>query len=401
MTDLLTGLRHASRRAELTFPAAEYEARTVAATAAMARRGFDLVLFNHLPSICYLTGYQTPATSDHNCLFVAASGKMALQLIEHEVPNAILASCVDDVRSFSWYLPDTIPRQMVEIIGDLVDTTRPLVIGIEKERQGLTVGLLEALQRALPSARLEDASALLNDQRRIKSAAELEYLRQSGRLSVIGADAALRALRPGCSDNEIAAAAYEAMIRNGSEYASTQPFIATGPRSGMVHTTFKRRKILDGEAVFVETASSYQRYTAPVMRSAFMGKPTVQIERLRAGVRDTLELLLENLRPGMSAHEVAVAASRGFRAVRGEIYFQGAYGYHVGLSLPPAWWEGLTPFIAEGIEEELAPGMVFHLPIAARIPGVCGVALSETVAISASGCESLTATERSFRDVSY
>ena len=131
MTDFLTGLRHASRRAELTFPAAEYETRTVAATAAMARRGFDLVLFNHLPSICYLTGYQTPATSDHNCLFVAASGKMALQLIEHEVPNAILASCVDDVRSFSWYLPDTIPRQMVEIIGDLVRTTRPLVIGIE------------------------------------------------------------------------------------------------------------------------------------------------------------------------------------------------------------------------------------------------------------------------------
>jgi hypothetical protein len=56
---------------------------------------------------------------------------MALQLIAHEVPNAILASCVDDVRSFSLYIPDTIPRQMVEIIGDLVRTTRPLVIGIE------------------------------------------------------------------------------------------------------------------------------------------------------------------------------------------------------------------------------------------------------------------------------
>src|SRR5436853_7279400 len=100
MTDFLTGLRKASRRAELAFQLAEYEARIAAAAAAMARQSIDLVLFNHLPSICYLTGYQTPATSDHNCLFLSASGRTALQLIEHEVPGAILASCVDGVRSF-------------------------------------------------------------------------------------------------------------------------------------------------------------------------------------------------------------------------------------------------------------------------------------------------------------
>jgi Xaa-Pro dipeptidase len=167
----------------------------------------------------------------------------------------------------------------------------------------------------------------------------------------------------------------------------------------MVHTTFKRRPILSGEAVFVETASSIQRYTAPVMRSAFVGAPPAIVQRLRDGVERTLTLLLENIAPRRSAHDVARAASPGFDAIRGEIYFQGAYGYHVGLSLPPAWWEGLTPYIAEGIEAELQPGMVFHLPIAARIPGVCGVALSETVLVTETGCEPLTAPQRAFRDI--
>ena len=74
------------------------------------------------------------------------------------------------------------------------------------------------------------------------------------------------AARVGRTDNEIAAAAYEAMIRAGSEYLRTQPFVATGPRSGMVHTTFRRRPLALGDAIFVETASSYYRYTAPVMR---------------------------------------------------------------------------------------------------------------------------------------
>src|SRR4029077_14155714 len=117
------------------------------------------------------------------------------------------------------------------------------------------------------------------------------------------------------------------------------------------------------------TASSIQRYTAPVMRSASVGAPPPIVHRLRAGVESTLMLLLENIAPRRSAHDVARAASAGFDAIRDEIYFQGAYGYHVGLSLPPAWWEGLTPYIAEGIDAELQPGMVFHLPIAARIPG--------------------------------
>ena len=397
----LEELRKSDTRLELSFRASEYGERVARASRTMNERGIDLVIFNHLPSICYLTGYQTPATSDHNCLFLAQDGSLTLQLIGHEVPNAVLTSCVEDIRSFSWYLPETVPVQMVDIVNELTHSTRAVVIGIEKQRQGIAIDLLEALEAALPRARFVDASNLLNDQRRIKSNKELEYLRQSGQLSVLGAEAAIDAIRPGCTDNQIAAAAYDTMIRHGSEYASTQPFIATGARSGMVHTTFKRRPVLEGDAVFVETASSFQRYTAPVMRSAFVGQPHAQIERLRHGVEETLNLLLENMRPGRSAHDVAIAASRGFRAIRDEIYFQGAYGYHVGLSLPPAWWEGLTPYIAEGIDEELAPGMVFHLPIAARVPGVCGVALSETVAIKESGCEPLTAAQRSFRDVIY
>jgi Xaa-Pro dipeptidase len=42
----------------------------------------------------------------------------------------------------------------------------------------------------------------------------------------------------------------------------------------------------------------------------------------------------------------------------------------------------------------LAPGMVFHQPIALRVPGRIGVAFSETVLVTETGCEALTRTER-------
>jgi Xaa-Pro dipeptidase len=67
----------------------------------------------------------------------------------------------------------------------------------------------------------------------------------------------------------------------------------------------------------------------------------------------------------------------------------------VGLALPSDWAEGSTPFIAYGVEEPLVAGMTLHLPVAARVVGFGGVALSETVLVTENGCVSLTGNERS------
>ena len=150
MVDYLAKLRSRPELPEPSFPLAEYRARLDAACAAMADRDIDVVLFNHLPSICYLSGYQTPATSDHNCFFLSRDGRTALQVIEHEIPNAVLTSCIDDVRGFRWYEPDTIPAQMLSILDDLRNARHNLTIGIEKDRPGMTVGLFGVLKQRLP-----------------------------------------------------------------------------------------------------------------------------------------------------------------------------------------------------------------------------------------------------------
>src|SRR5690242_12032650 len=187
MKHYLTELRRHPGLREPSFTDNEYRSRTDAARKAMAARDVDILLLTHLPSICYLSGYQTPATSDHNCLFLSGDGA-ALQVIEHEIPNAVLTSHVEDVRGFSWYRPETIPAQAEAIIAALTGGKRAPTIGIEKDRPALTIALFEALQQALPDARFVDASDLLYPQRAIKSPAEIGFLRESGRISVLGAE---------------------------------------------------------------------------------------------------------------------------------------------------------------------------------------------------------------------
>jgi Xaa-Pro dipeptidase len=153
--------------------------------------------------------------------------------------------------------------------------------------------------------------------------------------------------------------------------------------------------------VFLEIACPYKRYNAPMMRTAVMGRMPPTLSELSLAVEETLDSLLGSIAAGRTGHEIAVEASKGFAPILDRIYFQGAFGYTVGLSLPPNWAEGSTPFIAEGVEEVLVSGMTLHLPVAARIVGVGGLAMSETVMVTDEGCEVLTSQERSFSVVPW
>lgn len=399
MADLLDSLRRNGVAKELAFAVDEYEGRMRRVRLDMACRGIDVLLVHHVPNICYLTGYQSPATESYTCLAIAQTDHEVLQLVEHEVPCAELAAWITDLRPYRWYEPEGIPAQTASIVAELSGGSARSVIGVEFQRPACPISVYDDLRHSLPDAVFMDTSTLIYQHRAIKSEREIAYLRESGRITAVGINAALDAIRPYCTDNDVARAGYAAMIDAGSEYMSTQPFVAKGVMSGLTHTTFKRRTIKPGETVFLEFASSYQRYSAPMMRSAVIGRPAPVVDRLVEAVQDTVNLLLENIRAGRTGHDVARAAARGLAPVREEIFFQGAYAYHVGLSLPPNWWEGLSPFIAEGVEAELEAGMVFHMPIAARIPGVCGVALSETVVVTDSGCDILTSPLREFRIV--
>ena len=81
-----------------------------------------------------------------------------------------------------------------------------------------------------------------------------------------------------------------------------------------------------------------------------------------------------------------------------EAFFIENFGYSVGIGVPSIWGEDLI-FIAEGVDEPLQPGMVFHTPLTIHVPGQRGVGFSETVLVTETGWESLTAQERSLRVV--
>ena len=376
---------------EMAFSASEYQERVAKVRKAMDETGLDALLVTHPPNLYYLAGYYTFGVGNHACLVLPREGDPTLQVTSLEVPAAVVNSWVRDVVSADWHEQTGAAAQLADIVKDKGLEAKGL--GIEPSRTGLLPYIYNQLQRALPAARFQDASDVVAQVRMVKSTAEIEYLKKAAKCTQAAINASLAAVKPGVLDSDVAKVGYEAMIGAGSEFMSVQPIVTSGERTSYTHATYRRVPIEVGDTVFLEYGGCYQRYTAPMMRTAVVGEPSDDVRRVAEAVKATVSRIIETARPGRTHHEVAMEAKKARAPVASETFFSEVYGYNVGIGFPPTWAEGLT-FLAEGVDQPLLPGMPFHLPISYRIPGAFGVGLSETILITETGCEILTEQER-------
>jgi Xaa-Pro dipeptidase len=95
----------------------------------------------------------------------------------------------------------------------------------------------------------------------------------------------------------------------------------------------------------------------------------------------------------VTAAEADRAAREAIRAAGFGEYHHHRLGYHIGIGYPPTWTERGVFSLNVGVQDQLEPGMVFHLVPAILIPGVGGLGNSETVLITDDGNEGLTGLE--------
>jgi ectoine hydrolase len=146
-----------------------------------------------------------------------------------------------------------------------------------------------------------------------------------------------------------------------------------------------------GEATFFELSGCYRRYHAPLSRSIYLGKPPSFMLDAAAAVTEGLENGLAMAKPGNTTADIANAMNAVM--VKHGIDRGGARcGYPIGLSYPPDWGERTYSLRATDTTV-LEPGMTFHF-----MPGLWmdtwGLETTETVLITATGCEPLCSIER-------
>ena len=201
---------------ELPFSHAEFDRRLERAHDAMLATGIETALLFDPENIFYLTGYQSIGYFTFQTLLLSVSNDPVL--ISRKV-NKYMAEITPTIGAFVAVADtdDPIDLMLETIAGH--GGSGP--IGLEMAAWYLTAKAYEQI-RARSGREIVDWSGHIERLRIIKGADEIARIRAAARACEAGMHAAIKACRPGASENDVAAEMHWASIAAGSEYLGTR-----------------------------------------------------------------------------------------------------------------------------------------------------------------------------------
>ena len=294
--------------------------------------------------------------------------------------------------------------QMRAVVEKLAKTYPTLytILPYQKENGGYPheKAVTDWLQSVVPQAKLKDIRTQIEALRQIKSAGELTFLERAIDLSLDSHLEAMKMIRPGLYEYQVAAKMVEVHAMGGSEAEGYAPIVGAGPNSTALHYSKLSRKIQDGDIVVLDVAAQYAGYSADITRSLpANGKFTPRQREIYEIVLGAQNAALAMIKPGNDycdkGNKSAAKAAYDYINSHGKDlhgkplgpYFIHGLGHHIGLDVHDPG-EPCSP---------LKPGMVITDEPGIYIPEEnLGVRIEDDVLVTESGCKLLS--ERLPRD---
>ena len=256
--------------------------------------------------------------------------------------------------------------------------------------------VVEWMKLVAPQVALKDIRTNITDLRAIKSPTEIALLRQAISLSLDAQFEAMRMMRPGLFEYQVAAKMEYVHVMGGAEAEAYAPIVGAGPNSTTLHYNKLSRKIEDGDIVVLDVAAQYSGYAADITRTLpANGKYSPRQHEIYEIVLGAQNAAIDAVRPG------AVIGCREKRDKKDALYniaynyinthgkdlhgkplgqyFTHGLGHSIGLNVHDPGLEGCKP---------LAPGMVVTMEPGIYIPEEnLGVRIEDDVLVTESGHE--------------
>ncbi|MFF3166019.1 MULTISPECIES: aminopeptidase P family protein [unclassified Streptomyces] len=361
------------------FTADDYRARMERAARSAADAGLAGLLVAPGPDMVWLTGYTPTAVTERLTVLVLTPGRDPVLVVPTlEAPDAERAPAASALTLRDW----TDAKDPYAVTAGLLQDHGRL--GISDNTWAMH---LLGLQRILPGtsyAALTDALPML---RAVKDAAELELLAAAG----AAADQAFEEIRnmpfAGRRESDVGHDLAGLLRRFGHSQVDFT-IVGSGPNGANPHHEVGDRVIRRGDMVVLDFGGLKDGYGSDTTRTVHVGEPTEEERRVHDVVRAAQEAGFRAVRPGAACQEVdraarAVIADAGY----GE-YFIHRTGHGIGVTTHE------PPYMIEGEERPLVPGMCFSVEPGVYLPGRFGVRIEDIVTVTEDGGRRLNNTTR-------
>ncbi len=380
----------------MPFEKSEYLQRLAKVKESMSAKGIDVLLVTNPANMCYLTGYDAWSFYVHQVVVVALDDEMPRFIGRYmdafcgAVKTTWLAK--DHVHAYSDDHVQSLVKHPMDYMAKLLAELGygAKTIGVEMDSYYFTAMAYERLEAGLPAAKLVNGDLIVNWVKIIKSDAEIELMRRAGKIVAKAMTAGADAFKAGARQCDVAAAITHAQIQGteefGGDYTAIVPLMPYGETAGAPHLTWDESRYADNTSMYIEIAGAYKRYHCPMARTACLGKPSQEIERIAQITIEGLNAALDTVKPGATCEEVEGAWRK--TVAKYGVEKESRIGYSTGLAYQPDWGEH-TASLRPGDKTVLQPNMTFHC-----IPGMYfddfGVSISQCFRVTEKGHEKMS-----------
>ena len=365
--------------AAVPFTSSDYAARMQRVVDSGVAAGLDGVLVTPGPDLVWLTAYQPTAITERmSMLFLTPDREPTLLVPTLERPDAEGAEGSSTLTLMDW--PDG-ADPYAAASGLLRPDGR---YGVSDSAWAMH---LLGLQASLPDSRYSSLTQSLPMMRAVKDENELARLAAAGAAADAAYGEIVKVRFAGRRETDVAGDLADLLRSFGHEQVDFT-VVGSGPNGANPHHEAGDRTIEEGDAIVLDFGGLMFGYGSDTSRTVCVGEPTAQIREVHEIVRQAQQAGVEAVRPNVACQEIDRAARRVITEAGYGEQFIHRTGHGIGVTTHE------PPYMIEGEEQPLVPGMCFSVEPGIYLAGNFGVRIEDIVAVTEDGGRRLNATSR-------
>ena len=359
--------------------ATSFTKRTRTLQSDLAESDLDALVITHPANWYYLTGFTGEAgilvVSRHGVALIT-DGRFTAQARKETSRVRIVQQHGSAIASAGEFLRQTIRGR----------------VGFDPSRT--SVAHLRALRRAAGRrVRWVAAEGHVEALRKRKEAQEITQMRAAAILVGQVLEGALKLLKPGIREFEVAAEIEYQMRKRGATGPAFETIVAFGERSAYPHARPTAKRLRKNELVVLDLGVILAHYCSDITRTVVVGRASPRIRRWHKAVQEAQAAAVAAVRCGVHCGDVDAAARRVLAGSRLDRYFVHSTGHGLGLEVHE------DPRVAKGQKQILEPGNVITIEPGVYVPGVGGIRIEDDVVVHADRTEVLTRVPRDLVEI--
>jgi Xaa-Pro aminopeptidase len=356
----------------------DFAARMRRVVSSAAEKGLAGVIVTPGPDLVWLTGYQPTAITERLTMLVLSTDNEPTLLVPIlERPDVEAAEGAGSVSLIDWS-----------------DGTDPYEIASPLLRSDAEFGISDSawamhllgLQRALPASRYQSLTECLPMMRAVKDDNELMRLAAAGAAADSTYGEIVHRRFAGRRETEVAADLADLLREFGHEQVDFT-VVGSGPNGANPHHEAGDRVIEPGDAVVLDFGGLRYGYGSDTTRTVCVGEPTPEVRAVHEVVRRAQQAGVDAVRPGVSCQDIDRVARRVIAAEGYGERFIHRTGHGIGVTTHE------PPYLVEGEEQLLVPGMCFSVEPGIYLAGRFGIRIEDIVTVTADGSQRLNNTD--------